>query len=211
MVQDESHQVIVLLCPHALVGEIVRQLRLSQETDDVAVLLKPVGTPARLEARSIDSCGHDSDRMVALLREQHALTDMQCVVLALRFRGLSLDDVAFGIGIARATVKRHVHDAKERLGEPRRSHVDALFRRMLRELPAPNEEERAEIEASEWNRMTIKAMRHVASKANATRADPLPLRLAGARDSMRAATTQTSRTQAKELHPVVQRVQPEAT
>jgi DNA-binding CsgD family transcriptional regulator len=163
-IQDESESVIVVVCTRAAVGEVLRQLRggvAGTVRDTVAITaVAHVGTQNR--DVPVRRASIDGDEAVAWLRAQHQLTDLQCVVLALRFRGWTNLAVSDALGIEVGTVKAHVHAAKQRIGATPATRIDMLFRRVMREVPA---QPVGVGEDAAWRRMLHNAMRRGAGPA----------------------------------------------
>lgn len=158
--------VIVACCPRESVGEVVRQLRARYQLI--------IAEPAATVRQTFGHDDRDADRVVAWLRHDHGLTNMQCVVLALRFRYWKNAAVAKAIGVAVGTIKAHVHAAKLRMGAAKSDKVDALFRRRLRKLGDAGDVRSDSVENSEWTRMLARALR-VATPEPELEATPPPL------------------------------------
>ena len=164
MVQDESDSVILVVCHPSLVGMLLQQLRSPVERN-ATISSVAHGTDAPSHPIDAGLRVADGERVVELLRARHGLTDMQCVVLALRFRGLANAEVSDAVGIEVCTVKAHVHAALQRMGVGGRARLDALYRRTVREL----ENTKGSTEGWEdtaWHGTLRKALRCIHAQGN---------------------------------------------
>lgn len=161
MVQDGSDSVIVVVCSRAAVADVVSRLRARAEHRGVDA----VAEVDQGDAGAADAVGFvsvSSDHAVRVLQVRHGLTDMQCVVLGLRFRGWTNAAVADAVGIEVGTVKAHVHGAKQRIGEASSTRIDVLFRRLVTELATRPLDLHAAAAMGQcsWYRTLLTAARH---------------------------------------------------